>query len=72
MENQKPAQNARGDACFLQVGTEVYPVYGSADQGWSVERSDAVEQSLAGYRYRSLDELFFALVNFSFCPVGEA
>lgn len=72
MENLKLAENGHGDACLLQVGQEVYPVYGSVDQGWSVERLDLAERALAGYRYRSLEEIFFALVNFSFCKVGEA
>lgn len=73
MENPTPlAENGHGDACLLQVGQEVYPVYGSVEQGWSVERLDVARRELAGFRYRSLEEIFFALINFSLCPVGKA
>jgi hypothetical protein len=59
-------------AWLLQVGGEVYPVYGNVDLGWTVERDDHAQPSTDAYRYRSIEEIFFALVNFSCCPVGEA
>jgi hypothetical protein len=65
------SDQATANTWLLQVGTEVYPVYGNAEAGWSIERVDISESDCVGYRYRSLEELFFALVNFSICEVGE-
>ena len=72
LESAGTGHLGHGDACLLQVGQEVYPVYGSVDQGWSVERLDLVDQELMAYRYGSIEEIFFALVNFSLCQIGEA
>lgn len=52
---------------LVRVGPELYPVWGNDEQGWCIE-SDLV----ARYRYRSLDELLFALVNLSLAEAGTA
>jgi len=62
------AVNAR----LLKIGVEVFPVYGDEKSGWSVDPGDLYPQMPAWYRYQSLDELFFALVNLNCSPEGEA
>jgi hypothetical protein len=62
------AVNAR----LLQIGLEVFPVYGDDACGWSVDRGDFYPQTPSRFRYRSLDELFFALVNFNCTVEGRA
>jgi hypothetical protein len=51
---------------YLRVGRGVYPVYGDALRGWSPRADDLHgphAESAERFRYGSLDELFFALVN---------
>ena len=51
---------------YLRVGRGVYPVYGDALRGWSPRADDLHgphAESAQAFRYGSLDELFFALVN---------
>ena len=60
------------NAQLLQVGLEVFPVYGDERSGWSVDRGDFYPQTPLRFRYRSLDELFFALVNFNCTAEGRA
>jgi hypothetical protein len=62
------AVNAR----LLKVGLEVFPVYGDETSGWSVDPGDLYPQMPVWFRYRSIDELFFALVNLNFGPEGKA
>jgi hypothetical protein len=62
------AVNAR----LLKVGLEVFPVYGDETSGWSVDPGDLYPQMPVWYRYQSLDELFFALVNLNIGPEGKA
>jgi hypothetical protein len=62
------AVNAR----LLKVGLEVFPVYGDEASGWSVDPGDLYPQMPVWFRYRSIDELFFALVNLNFGPEGKA
>lgn len=62
------AVNAR----LLKIGLEVFPVYGDEKSGWSVDPSDLYPRIPDWYRYRSLDELFFALVNLNLSPEGQA
>jgi hypothetical protein len=62
------AVNAR----LLKVGLEVFPVYGDETSGWSVDPGDLYPQMPGWYRYQSIDELFFALVNLNFGPEGKA
>lgn len=62
------AVNAR----LLQVGLEVFPVYGDETSGWSVDPGDLYPQMPVWFRYQSLDELFFALVNMHLADEGRA
>ena len=59
-------------ARLLRVGAEVVPVYGDDESGWSVDPGDLYPQTPVAYRFRSVDELFFALVNMKVCPEGKA
>jgi len=62
------AVNAR----LLKIGLEVFPVYGDEQSGWSVDPGDLYPQVPIWFRYQSLDELFFALVNLNVGPEGQA
>jgi hypothetical protein len=62
------AVNAR----LLKVGLEVFPVYGDETSGFSVDPGDLYPQMPVWFRYQSLDELFFALVNLNLSPEGQA
>ncbi len=57
---------------LLKVGLEVFPVYGDEKSGWSVDPGDLYPQTPVWFRYRSLDELFFALVNLNVSTEGSA
>jgi len=57
---------------LLKVGLEVFPVYGDEKSGWSVDPGDLYPQMPVWFRYRSLDELFFALVNLNISTEGQA
>ena len=57
---------------LLKIGVEVFPVYGDESSGWSVDAGDLYPQIPRWYRYRSIDELFFALVNLNISPEGQA
>jgi hypothetical protein len=57
---------------LMKVGLEVFPVYGDEATGWSVDPIDLAPGRPKEYRYPSLDELFFALVNLNYGPEGEA
>ena len=57
---------------LLKIGVEVFPVYGDEKLGWSVDAGDLYPQIPAWFRYRSIDELFFALVNLNISPEGRA
>jgi len=59
-------------ARLLQVGVELVPVYGDDQSGWSVEVADLLPHVPLGFRYESLDELFFALVNMNISEEGVA
>ncbi len=65
-----PARNV--PARLLQVGLEVFPVYGDEKCGFSVDPGDLIPQTALWYRYDSLEELFFALVNLNVTSEGEA
>ena len=60
------------NAQLMKVGLEIFPVYGDEASGWSVDPVDLAPDKPEGFRYRSLDELFFALVNFNLSPEGQA
>jgi hypothetical protein len=57
---------------LLQIGSEIYPVYGNDQAGWSIDAGDLGAYTATPLRYRSLEELFFALVNFMVAPIGRA
>ena len=57
---------------LMKVGLEVFPVYGDEASGWSVDPIDLAPGQPREYRYHSLDELYFALVNLNVSPEGEA
>lgn len=57
---------------LLQVGLEVFPVYGDEHSGWSMDPIDHADNAPRAHRYDSLDELFFALVNLNCSPEGQA
>lgn len=59
-------------AQLMQIGVEVFPVYGDETSGFSVDPGDLYPQMPAWFRYGSLDELFFALVNLNVGPEGRA
>jgi len=58
-------------ARLVKIGAEVFPVYGDEKTGWSLDLGDLYPQ-MPKYRYRSFDELFFALVNLNVAPEGQA
>ena len=60
------------NACLLQVGEEVIPVYGNEKWGWSIEGGDLNPDAPEAFRYRTLDELFFALVTLTVRGEGRA
>jgi hypothetical protein len=55
---------------LIEIGSSVFPVYGDAARGWSIVRGDIIDAT--PYRYATLDELIFALVNFSLHESGSA
>lgn len=59
-------------AQLLKVGLEVFPVYGDETSGFSVDPGDLYPQIPYWCRYKSIDELFFALVNLNVAPEGKA
>ena len=67
----KPA-NPTEHGILIKVGTDVYPVYGNDELGWSLEGGGLQSAAAAEFRYPSLEELFFVLVNFSVTPDGHA
>ena len=60
------------NACLLQIGLEVIPVYGNEQSGWSVEAGDLNSETPRLFRYRTLEELFFALVTMTVSSEGQA
>jgi hypothetical protein len=51
---------------LVRIGLREYPIYGNDEHGWSIDERDfsARQSATWTFRYRSLDELVFALVNF--------
>jgi hypothetical protein len=68
---QVPSQVAV-HAQLMKIGAEVFPVYGDETSGFSVDPGDLYPQMPTRFRYGSLDELFFALVNLNVGPEGRA
>jgi hypothetical protein len=59
-------------AVLMQVGAEVYSVYGSEEVGWRLGGRDLHSLVSPAFRYETLEELFFALVNFTLASEGRA
>jgi hypothetical protein len=59
-------------AQLMKIGLDVFPVYGDENSGFSVDPGDLYPRTPAWFRYGSLDELFFALVNLNIGPEGSA
>jgi len=57
---------------LLKVGTEMYLAYGSDEAGWSIGGRELDAFVPPAFRYHTLDELFFALVNFTVADEGAA
>ncbi len=57
---------------LLKVGLEVFPVYGDESSGFSMDADDLQPTVSRQFRYRSIDELFFALVNLNCAEEGTA
>lgn len=55
---------------LLEIGTLTFPIYGDATIGWSIIRGDIMD--VTPYRYRTLDELVFVLLNYSLLSAGNA
>jgi hypothetical protein len=56
-------------AQLVRIGAEIVPVYGDDQTGWSFE--PGIESSRLPI-YRTIDELFFALVNMNISEEGSA
>ena len=55
---------------LLEIGQLTFHVYGNARMGWSVVRRDIMYAT--PYRYGTLEELVFALLNYTLVEPGEA
>jgi len=55
---------------LIEIGETVFPIYGNESVGWSIDQSDISERT--AFRYASLDELIFAILNFSVQTRGSA
>ena len=56
----------------MRVGGEVFPVYGDEQCGFTLDPADVSTSGRSAGRYATLDELFFALVNFNSAAEGRA
>lgn len=65
-----------GNDFVVHVGSESLPIAGSVEAGWSIATDEMLALSAIGgagdYRYGTLDELLFALINLSLVSDGEA
>jgi hypothetical protein len=61
-----------GQTGLLEVGPDVYLIYGDEQDGWSIDEKDLSPQIPTQFRYDSLEELFFALVNLNVGSEGCA
>jgi hypothetical protein len=67
-----PQSEVAVNARLLKIGLEVFPVYGDEKSGFSVDPGDLYPRMPIWFRYQSIDELFFALVNLNLSPEGQA
>ena len=72
MTQTQPQSEVAVNARLVKIGLEVFPVYGDEKSGFSVDPGDLYPQMPIWFRYRSLDELFFALVNLNISTEGQA
>lgn len=59
-------------AQLMRVGREVFPVYGDERCGFTIDPVDMLTGGCSAGRYATLDELYFALVNFNSAAEGRA
>jgi hypothetical protein len=71
-QTMQQESNQRVSARLLQVGVEVFAVYGDERTGWCLDPVDLMPQTPKGLRYASIDELFFALLNLNVTAEGRA
>ncbi len=69
---KRPPHNSAEMGLLVQIGAEVFPVYGNDQLGWSMDRGDLCFDAAEPFRYHSLEELLFALMNLSIAPDGSA
>ena len=72
MTQTQPQSKIAVNARLLKIGVEVFPVYGDEESGFSIDPGDLCPHMPIWFRYRSLDELFFALVNLNISAEGQA
>ena len=68
----RPRVAANASPRLVKIGSDLFPVYGNERCGWSVEPVDLTSRQPGCYRYGSLEEVFFALVNLNVAPEGKA
>ena len=69
---ERQAHNSQDLGVLVEIGGEIIVVYGNDQLGWSMDRGDLCFDGAKPFRYRSLEELWFALVNLSLSPEGRA
>jgi hypothetical protein len=67
-----PQAEVVSDGRFMQVGREVFVVFGNDECGWCIDPGDLCPEVPVWCRYRTRDELFFALVNLHVGEDGRA
>jgi len=72
MKPHQAQTEVTANAQLMKIGLEVFPVYGDETSGFSIDPGDMYPQMPAWFRYSSLDELFFVLVNLNVSPEGRA
>lgn len=65
-------ERGAGRRTYLRIGVQLFPVYGDAMRGFSPVAQDVRSQAISAYRYASVDELYFALVNLCMARGGES
>ena len=65
----RPRSESTVQACLLQIGSEIVPVYGDDSSGWSFEPGIQMTRMPV---YSTIDEIFFALVNMNLSTEGQA
>jgi hypothetical protein len=55
---------------LVEIGETAFHIYGSVEAGWSLDQLDILQAS--PFRYATLDELMFALLNCALHADGSA